>query len=145
MADRLARVLASDQVMRIMGAFTAALVLVMLVLAGLTVPQIASNTQASRRTDDLASCRAQHRAAIDSANYQVDSTSGQVQDAQGQAIVAAIRQDPTTLALIAAEIETAIEARREAEAGLFTAIEDYEAAAALSRTDPERFLFDCKG
>lgn len=144
MADRIAQVMASDKAMRMMGYLTAGLVLLMMVLLGLSVPNISANTEASRRTDDLASCRASYRAAVDDATVLVFDTYGRVQDAVGSATVAAIRQDPTSLALIAAEIESAVLERQAAIRALFEANEVYDAAVELSSADPDRFLDDCQ-
>lgn len=158
MADRIARFLASDHSLRVAGYATALLVLAMVVLAGLTIPSILSNTQASRRTDDLASCRASFRAAIDDANlvvleanWGVTIALGASQTALSDAVVASIRQDPTTLALIAAELEVAEERKAAAYAALGDAFGDlsdanqsYTDAIQLSREDPRRFLANCK-
>lgn len=144
MADALARMMVSDKAMRMMGYLTAALVVAMMVLLGMSIPNISENTQASRRTDDLASCRASYRAEIDDADFAVTVALGEAQTALSKGVVASIRQDPTTLALVAAELETAEEHKVEAYAALEDANATYDEAVTLSREDPDQFLDDCK-
>lgn len=119
-------------------------VLTTLILAAILIPKILDNTDASRRTDDLTSCRATYRADIDHAMTVVLTTHGDELDAVGAAAVAAIRQDPTTLALVAAQIETATTARQAAIGALLDASDAYDAAVRRSREDPDKFLADCE-
>jgi hypothetical protein len=135
--------LASDKTTVLMGYVTVLLVASTMVLAILFVPNIASNTEASRRTDDLASCRAEFRAKIDEANFQVSIALGEAQSGLSDAVVASIRQDPTTLALIAAEITTAEDRKAEAYVQLKLANDAYGAAVELSNEDPDEFLRQC--
>lgn len=158
MPDRIARALASDRAFRVAGWLTLALVLLMLTIARLVIPDIAKNTEANVRTDDLASCRGSYRSDIDEASFAVSEASfgvttalGDAQSALSDGVVASIRQDPTTLALVAAELEAAEERKQEAfrEAvaaygALADAIAAYDAANALSSEDPDRFLAECK-
>lgn len=113
-------------------------------IAIVTIPKILDNTDASRRTDQLTSCRATYRADIDAASTAVLAAHGDELDAVGAAAVAAIRQDPTTLALVASRIETTTEARKEAIASLLTASDAYDSAVQRSREDPDKFLADCE-
>jgi hypothetical protein len=144
MADRIARALASDRAFRVAGWLTLSLVLLMLVIARLVIPDISENTEANVRTDELAGCRAFYRAAIDDANFGVTVALGEAQTALSDAVVASIRQDPTTLALIAARLETAEEHKAAAFAVLNDANIAYDEAVDLSREDPSRFLRECK-
>jgi hypothetical protein len=135
--------LASDKTTVLMGYVTVLLVASTMVLAVLFVPNIASNTEASRRTDDLASCRAEFRAKIDEANFQVSIAIGEAQSGLSEAVVASIRQDPTTLALIAADITTAEDHKAEAYVQLKLANDAYKTAVELSNDDPDEFLRQC--
>lgn len=136
--------LASDRMTRILGYVTAALVVVMFLLAGFTIPDIVSNTEASRRTDDLASCRAKYRAEVDDAQVHLFDAFGDVQSGIANGVVAAIRQDPTALALVAAELDMAEERKGEALAAMIEAGDTYRQAVDLSQSDPDRFLEECE-
>lgn len=129
---------------RVLGWATLTAVLVMLGFAVFLIPDIASNTDASRRTDDLASCRAQYRSAVDDANVVLLDAFGDVQTGIANGVVAAIRQDPTTLALVAADLDAAEERKQEAVAGMVAASDAYRQAVDLSQTDPDLFLDQCK-
>lgn len=144
MTRRVEEWLESPAATRLLGWLTLILVATVAGLAALTVPDIRSDTSASRRTDDLASCRAQYRTAFDDATVVVFDTYGAVQDAIGSASVAAIRQDPTTLALIAAEIEGSIQDRQAAISDLLEASDIYNEAVDLSQSDPDAFLSQCE-
>jgi hypothetical protein len=143
MPDRIAKMLVSDKALRIVGYLTVVLVTVMVVMTGLTIPGIVSNTTSAQRNDNLASCRAEFRAKVDDANIVLLNAFGEVQTGISEAIVASIRQDPTTLALIAADLQTAEAAKHEALVELTDAAADYSDAVRRSRIDPDGFLDDC--
>lgn len=135
--------LASDKTTRLMGYVTIILVASTMVLAILFVPNIASNTEASQRTDEIAGCRATFRALIDEANFKVSIALGEAQSGLSDAVVASIRQDPTTLALVAADIEAAEQRKADAYVQLKLANDGYKAAVDLSNEDPDEFLRQC--
>lgn len=135
--------LASERATRLLVRGTAVLMAVMVGLAALTVPRIVSNTEASRRTDALASCRARYQADVDKATVRLFDTFGDVQSGIAAGVVAAIRQDPTTLALVAAELNAAEKAKAAALIEMVDASTAYQAAVDLSQTDPDRFLEEC--
>jgi hypothetical protein len=143
-ADRIASLLVTDRALRIAGYATAVVAVFTVVLGGFYLNSISSDTTASRRTDDLASCRAQFRSDIDDATVHLFDTYGDVQTGISRAVVASIRQDPTTLALIAADLELAERAKDEAVVALIEASDRYEAAVDLSRLDPSAFLSQCQ-
>ena len=144
MVKSIERWLGTDMATKVMLGITLLLVLTTMILAGLTIPDIASNTESGRRTDDLAACRAQYLAPVNEATVLVFDTYGQVQDALGDAVVASIRQDPTALALIAADIEQAVRTRQEAIALLYEASAIYDDATHLSSENPDEFLANCR-
>lgn len=130
---------------KLLGWLTLAFVLTVLVLVAVTVPSIRSDTRASRRTDDLASCRAEFRAKIDDATVVLADATADVQTQLSAAVVASIRQDPTTLQLIAEELAAAESAKHAAIDNLYAASDNYKAAVTRSREAPGDFLDACKG
>jgi hypothetical protein len=143
-ADRLAALLVSDKALRIAGYATAVVAAFSVVVGGFYLSAISQDTTASRRTDQLASCRAQFRSDIDDATVHLFDTYGDVQTGISRAVVASIRQDPTTLALIAADLELAEREKDAAVDALIAASARYEAAVDLSQADPGQFLAQCQ-
>lgn len=113
-----------------------------LLFAFLYVPDIREDTGASRRTDELASCRAVYRSQIDRANFDLLDAFGDVQVATAEATVA--RQDSFAQASAALKLAPLLQAQIAARTDLRDAVTAYEAANALSRENPERFLAICK-
>lgn len=143
MTDRVERWLGSDRATRALAVLTLVFVVVVMVAAGLTVPQIVSNTEASRRTDNLASCRAAYAAKSDQARDKVLATHGDVLSGVGTAVVNAIRQDPVALEAIAEQLVEYERARAEATADLVDASNAYADAVLLSQENPGAFLAEC--
>lgn len=145
MVQSIERWLGSDMATKIMLGITLLLVATTMLLAGLTIPDIVSNTESGRRTDDIAGCRAEYRADVDDATVILFDAYGDVQSGLSEAVIASIRQDPTTLALVAAELAAAEKAKAQSVDALFVANDTYRAAVELSQTDPQAFLDECHG
>ncbi len=145
MTGRIEAWLGSDGATRIMGWVTVALVFSTLLLAVLFIPTIASNTEASQRTDEIAGCRATYRAKIDDANFAVSLAVGEAQSGLSDAVVLSIRDDPKSLSDVAAAIEVAEVHKDDAYLRLKIANDAYVDAVELSRSNPDEFLRRCAG
>ena len=139
------------------------LLLVIVVLAGfgLRYALEASSTAGQIQTgDEISGCRAEYRADVDAAEGELDVADDVLSDADrarsdlfldGLVAAAAPELADTSLEEILAAVPDAEQdiaaATREvvlARAGLAAARETYSDAVSLSRTDPDRFLEECR-
>lgn len=144
MRTRVERFLASPAATTMVGWLTLGCVLLVVTLAFFTVPGIISNTEASRRTDELNACRAEYRSDIDLARIGVERASDARLDALGQMLSAAVQLDATTLGQVRAQLAAAETAVDDELAVLQQAADAYQVANTLSRVDPEAFLNQCQ-
>lgn len=142
MKERVETFLASPAATTMVGWMTLGTVLLFITLAFITVPGIISNTEASRRTDELNTCRASYRADIDRARFVRDDAVAVINIITADAVVS--RQDIFA-------VEAAAEALAEAKLDLVSATADmndavlaYDEANDLSQTDPGLFLTQCQ-
>jgi hypothetical protein len=109
----------------------------------LIVPGIRADTSASRRSDDLQSCRAEFRTGIDQAQFALLGSFLDVQEIDAQATVA--RQDSFTLTEHQRRLDEALATRVLIRQDLANAVRAYDEANRLSREDPDLFLARCRG
>ena len=112
---------------------TAVLTVIVLILAGMTLPAALSGADNSSRVQestDIAACRALARVPIDEARTEIESL---ILD--GLTAAATGELDRTSDVLLKAE---------GAQARLVDATATYKAAIELSTADPDAFLADCQ-
>lgn len=122
---------AQDRLVKGLQFGTAVLTVIVLVLAGMTLPAALSGADNSSRVQestDIAACRALARVPIDEARTEIESL---ILDGLTAAAVGAL--DPAVLA----RADTA-------QAALVAATSSYKASIELSTADPEAFLEQCR-
>lgn len=129
---------------RAIGIATLVVAMAMMVLAGLTIPGLVANTEANRRTDDLAACRAEARAGIDEADIELATATARVQALVAVGLSAAVGEDVESLQQVIGQIQAATATVNEAIDELTLAADRYADAVTLSREDPDRFLYLCE-
>lgn len=110
----------------------------------ITIPKVVDNTEASRRTDDLNTCRAGYRSDIDIARIALDRAEDARQDVADRMLQAIGRQDATAVATLVAEQVATEAAANDALAAVDAAAVRYQDENRLSQTDPALFLSRCK-
>lgn len=136
--------LESDRATRWIGYATLIVVIGMFLLAFVALPTILDNTQASRRTDDLSSCRAGYVAEVYAANVELAATTADVLVGLANGLVAAVQGDDAATAAAVAEVNAATVANEQAKNQLKTASDNYSDAVAESQSDPNGFVDRCK-
>lgn len=117
-------------------------VLAMFGYAVFFVPSIRADTEASRRTDDIASCRGVYRSGVDEANARLYEAFGTIQLITATASVN--RQDIFVMDEAREALGPAIEEQVASRGALRDANKAYSDANNLSRTNPEQFLAQCQ-
>lgn len=99
---------------------------------------------AQRRSDEITACRSEYRAPIDQASDLLEAARVRRDDGLIAGLVAAVTDDDEGLADLIDEAEDIRAQTTQALAIREAATADYAAAVQLSRTDPSRFLQECR-
>lgn len=102
------------------------------------------STVASARTDELAACRGQFRALVDSANVEVTVATSKVQAAIAAGLVAIVHEDDRSLAAAVEQAGTGRVETLAAVGQLAEAVAGYSTAVTEAQEDPEGFLAECR-
>lgn len=97
------------------------------------------------RSNELASCRDEARVEVDLANLAVELAAENRDAAVVDGLVALSKSDGAAFNLA---VTRSIEAQATTTLAMtkkIRVVDDYRAAVALSREDPDKFLSDCKG
>lgn len=144
-----ATIVGHQQDRRLVGILIATLVVTVVSVAiGAILIKVGVDSQggidAQTRSDEIAACRSERRGGIDRAIDQLEAARVRRDDALIGGLVAVVTNDDAALdQLVAvaddvrAETAAALEAKEQAT-------RDYQDAVELSRTNPTRFLADCR-
>jgi hypothetical protein len=135
-----------DRAVTIIGWVTAAITAATLVLAAVTLPALLDargSILAQQRSDEIARCRSELRADIDTATAVSDRAESERVDAIGDVIVASLEEDQAAVRSAALELAASKDRAGAARDGVDDANRAYERAVKLSGADPARFLAEC--
>ena len=140
------RAIRQERAVTVIGWVTAVITAATLMLAAAALPVLldtSETVEVQRRSDEIARCRSELRARIDTATAVSDRRESERVDAIGDVIVASVAEDDPALAAAARRLRATGVHAAEARDGVDRANRAYERAVRLSGSDPDRFLAEC--